>query len=49
MFIDLYHDARSSAFYERTIEGAWRGAGLYPLDKERLLSRANPRPTTPPS
>jgi hypothetical protein len=49
MFIDLYRDARDKAFTERTVKKAWKGAGLFPFDKERVLSRANPRAATPPA
>jgi hypothetical protein len=49
IFMDLYRGARDLAFTEGNIKGAWRGAGLFPFDKNRVLLRANPRSSTPPA
>jgi hypothetical protein len=49
LFMDLYRKARDEAFSLCNIKKAWKGAGLFPLDPERVISIAVPRPTTPPA
>jgi hypothetical protein len=49
LFMDLYKKARNEAFSQRNIQQAWKGAGLFPLDPERVISMAIPRPSTPPA
>ncbi len=49
MFMDLYQKARADAFTASNIDGAWRGAGLIPLDPGQAVSYACPRLATPPS
>ncbi len=47
MFMDLYQKARNAAFTPANIEGAWRGAGLVPLNPGRAVEYALPRLRTP--
>jgi hypothetical protein len=42
MFMDLYQKARDDAFSPSNIQGAWRGAGLVPLDPSRAVECALP-------
>jgi hypothetical protein len=49
LFMDLYKKARDESLSERNILKAWKGAGLFPLDPERVISAAIPRPATPPA
>jgi regulator of replication initiation timing len=47
MFVDLYQKARNTAFTPANIEGAWRGAGLVPLNPGRAVEYALPSLRTP--
>ncbi len=47
MFMDLYHAAGARAFTSSTVHSSWKGASLCLFDSGRVISRANPRPSTP--
>jgi hypothetical protein len=49
LFMYLYKKARDDAFSSRNITQAWKGAGLFSLDPEWVISVAIPRPSTPPA
>ncbi len=52
-FIQLYNDARVFGFSEDNVRNAWAGAGMWPMDAEKVLSKLPPEspepemPTTP--
>ena len=49
-WIQLYAIARQKAFTTKNILSAWRGAGLYPLNRQKVLRHLpvpSSRPTTP--
>ena len=46
-WVEKYMEARPLAFTKSNIEGAWRGAGLFPYSPQKVL-RKLPNPPTPP-
>ena len=46
-WVEKYMEARPLAFIKSNIEGAWRGAGLFPYSSQKVL-RKLPDPPTPP-
>jgi hypothetical protein len=44
---EAYLEARNTALSSLNVEAGWRGAGLFPLDRTKVLRRL-PRPITPP-
>lgn len=46
-FLSLYPDARAEAFTSAKICSGFAGAGLKPLDQERVLSKLTFQPRTP--
>jgi hypothetical protein len=51
-WVQIYFTARQKAFTSKNIASAWRGAGLYPLNRQKVLRHlpiSAARPTTPTS
>jgi hypothetical protein len=48
-WLDVYVKARTQAFSRENIESAFRGAGLYPLQPQRVLRTLKTQPTNEPT
>jgi hypothetical protein len=48
-WLDAYVKARTQAFSQENIESAFRGAGLYPLQPQRVLRTLKNQPTNEPT
>ena len=43
----IYSITRQKAFTSKNIDSAWRGAGLFPLNRKKVLRHLPPAPLTP--
>ncbi len=46
-FFDAFFPAFKASMTEANVQGGFRGAGLVPLDPESVISRLDPKPSTP--